>query len=160
MRLHCWQGARPSIPGDSELAQLEKLAHQGLEKAAEAQRLVSVGQKECAAGRHAEGLAMLNRAYQLDDRNPAVGAALRDALVEQARGLTDSDPAAAEALLRQALSIDPEDSGAKSLLSVLEDRRRQEAVDRRVTEVRQLQSQGDLEAAATLVEQGLLDVSQ
>ena len=79
--------AQTEHPGDSELAQLEKLAHQGLEKSAEAQRLVSAGQKECAAGRHAEGLAMLNRAYQLDDRNAQAGAALRDALVEQARGL-------------------------------------------------------------------------
>ena len=39
---------------------------------------------------------------------------------------------------------------------MLEDRRRQEAVDRRVAEVRQLQLQGDLQGAATLVEQGLL----
>jgi serine/threonine protein kinase/predicted Zn-dependent protease len=148
--------AQTEHPGDGELAQLEKLAHQGLEKSAEAQRLVSAGQQECAAGRHAEGLAMLNRAYQLDDRNAQVGTALRGALVEQARGLTGLAPAEAETLLRQALSIDPEDSGAKSLLSALEDRRRQEVVDRCVTEVRQLQSQGDLESAATLVEQGLL----
>ena len=147
--------AQAEHPGDSELAQLEKLARQGIEKAAEAQRLVSAGQKECAAGRHMEGLGMLNRAYELDDRSPVVGATLRDALVGQARGLVDSDPAAAEPLLRQALSIDSEDSGAKSLLSVLEDRRRQEAVDRRVAEVRQLQLQGELQAAATLVEQGL-----
>ncbi len=148
--------AQSEYPGDSELAQLEKLAHQGFEKSAEALRLVSAGQQECAAGRHAEGLAMLNRAYQLDERSPQAGAALRDALVEQARGLTDSAPAEAEPLLRQALGIDPEDGGAKSLLSVIEDRRRKEAVDRRVAEVRELQAQGDLQAAATLVEQGLL----
>jgi serine/threonine-protein kinase len=148
--------AQAEHPGDGELAQLEKLAQQGLEKSVEAQRLASGGQKEYAAGRRAEGLAMLNRAYQLDDRNAQVGAALRGALLEEARGLTGSAPAEAEPLLRQALNIDPEDIAAKSLLSVLEDRRRQEAVDRRVAEVRQLQSQGDLQGAATLVEQGLL----
>ena len=40
-------------------------------------------------------------------------------------------------------------------MSLLEDHRRQAAVDHCVSEVRQLQSQGDLRAAATLVEQGL-----
>jgi serine/threonine-protein kinase len=147
--------AQAEHPGDSELAQLEKLARQGLEKTAEAVRLTLAGQAECSAGRQLEGLTILTRAYELDDRNPAVSAALRAALVERARGLGDSEPAAAEQCLRQALSIDPQDLDAMSLLSVLEDRRRQATVDRRVAEARQLQSQGDLEAATTLVGQGL-----
>jgi serine/threonine-protein kinase len=147
--------AQTEHPGDGELVQLEKLARQGLEKTSEAVRLMLAGQAECAAGRQLEGLTILTRAYELDDRNPAVGTALRAALVERARGLRDSDPAAAEQFLRQALSIDAQDLEAMSLLSVLEDRRRQEAVDRRVTEARQFQSQGDLQTAATLVERGL-----
>ena len=97
---------------------------------------------------------MLTRAYELDDRNPAAGAALREALVEHARGFIDSDPAAAEQLLRQALNIDPEDGGAKGLLSLLEDHRRQAAVDRCVSEVRQLQSQGDLRRPPELSRKG------
>ena len=84
-----------------------------------------------------------------------MGAALREALVGQARGLIDSDPAAAEQLLHRALKIEPEDGEAKGLLSLLEDHRRQAAVDHCVSEVRQLQSQGDLRAAAAAVEQGL-----
>jgi serine/threonine-protein kinase len=147
--------AKAEHPGDTELAQLEKLARQGLDRAAEAQRLISLGQEECAAGRYQEGVAMLTRAYEIDGRNPVVGAALRETLVERARGLVDSNPTAAEQLLRQALTIDPEDGEAKSLLSLLDDRRRQEAVDGCVSEARQLQSQGDLGAAAHCVEQGL-----
>ena len=147
--------AQAEHPGDTELAQLEKLARQGLEKAAEARRLVSLGQEECRVGRHQEGVAMLPRAYELDDRNPAVGAALREALVGQARGLIDSDPSAAEQLLHHALKIEPEDGEAKGLLSLLEDHRRQAAVDHCVSEVRHLQSQGDLRAAAATAEQGL-----
>ena len=147
--------AQAEHPGDAELAQLERLARQGLEKAAEAQRLVSQGQQECSAGRYQEGVAMLTRAYELDDRSPAARGALLETLVERARGLVDSDSAAAGQLLRQALNIDPEDGGAKSLLSLLEDHRRREGVDRCVSEVRQLQSQGDLRTAARVVEQGL-----
>ncbi len=147
--------AQAEHEGDTELAQLEKLARQGLEKTAEVRRLVSRGQEACSAGRHEEGVAILTRAYELDDRNQAVVAALREALVEQARGVIDGDPAAAEQLLQRALKIEPEDGEAKSLLSLIADRRRQAAVDRCVSEVRQLHSQGDLRAASGLVEQGL-----
>jgi hypothetical protein len=98
---------------------------------------------------------MLSRAYELDDRNPTVAAALREALVGQARGLIGSDPTGAEHLLHRALKIESEDGEAKGLLSLLEDHRRQAAVDQWVSQVRQLQSQGDLRAAAAVVEQGL-----
>ena len=89
---------------------------------------------------------MLYRAYELDDRNPQREPRCEKPLLEQARGSTDSDPAAAEPLLHHALNIEPEDGEAKSLLSLLEDHRRQAAVDHCVSEVRQLQSQGDLRA--------------
>ena len=147
--------AQAEHEGDAELAQLEKLARQGLEKTAEVRRLVSQGQEACSAGRYEEGVAILTRAYELDERNPAVVAALRETLVEQARRAIDGDPAAAEQLLQRALKVEPEDGEAKSLLSLIADRRRQAAVDRCVSEVRQLQSQGDLRAASGLVEQGL-----
>ena len=147
--------AQAEHEGDTELAQLEKLARQGLEKAAEVRRLVSLGQEACSAGRREEGVAILTRAYELDDRNQAVAAALRESVVEQARGVIDSDPAAAEQFLHRALKIEPDDREAKSLLSLIADRRRQAAVDQWVSEVRQLQSQGDLRAASGLVEQGL-----
>ena len=147
--------AQAEHPGDTELAQLEKLARQGLEKAAEVRRLVALGQEECAAGRRQYGVVMLSRAHELDDRNPAVTAALREALVGHARGIIDTDPATAEQLLHRALQIEPEDGEAKGLLSLLEDHRRQAALDHCVSEVRQLQSQGDLRTAATSVEHGL-----
>ncbi len=147
--------AQTEHEGDTELAQLEKLARQGLEKAAEVRRLVLLGQEACSAGRRDEGVAILTRAYELDDRNQAVIAALRESLVEQARGVIDADPASAEQFLHRALKIEPDDGEAKSLLSLIADRRRREAVDQFVSEVRQLQSQGDLRAASGRVEQGL-----
>ena len=76
-------------------------------------------------------------------------------LSDRPAALIDTDPAAAEQLLHHALKIEPEDGEAKGLLSLLEDHRRQAAVDHWVSEVRQLQSQGDLRAAAAAVEQGL-----
>lgn len=147
--------AQAEHEGDAELAQLEKLARQGLEKTAEVRRLVSQGQEACSAGRYEEGEAILTRAYELDERNSAVVAALRETLVEQARRAIDGDPATAEQLLQRALKVEPEDGEAKSLLSLIADRRRKAAVDRCVSEVRQLQSQGDLRAASGIVEQGL-----
>jgi len=147
--------AQAEHPGDTELAQLEKLARQGLEKAAEVRRLVALGQEECAAGRRQYGVVVLSRAHELDDRNPVVTAALREALVGHARGIIDTDPSAAEQLLHRALQIEPEDGEAKGLLSLIQDHRRHAAVDHCVSEVRQLQSQADLRAAVAAVEQGL-----
>jgi len=147
--------AQAENPGDSELAQLEKLARQGLQKAAEIERLLSQGREECRAGRYQEGIAILNRALELDRRNPTIRLALLDAFVERARGLVDSDPVGAEEGLRHALEIDPDNTLAKGLVSLIQDHRRQAAMDGCVSEARQLQSQGEFRAASQVVEQGL-----
>lgn len=147
--------AQAEHPGDAELAQLEKLARQGLEKGGEARKLAVRGQEEWIAGKHAEAIETLNQAFGLDERNPEIRSALRNALVEQARGLVDSDPASAEPLLRRALAIEPDNAAAKSVITRIDDQRRQTAVERCVSEVRELQAREDLRAAAQAVDRGL-----
>jgi serine/threonine-protein kinase len=120
--------AQEEHPGDPELAQLETLVRQGLEKTAEAQRLLDRGQHESAAGCHQESIGTLKQAYQLDDRNPAIRSALRDILIGRARELLDSDPAAAEPLLRQVLEFEVDNATARSLLGLIADRRRKPVV--------------------------------
>ncbi|HEY1239888.1 MAG TPA: protein kinase [Bryobacteraceae bacterium] len=147
--------AQSEHPGDAELAQLEKLARQGLEKGAEARKLAVQGREEWIAGKHTEAMATLNRAFGLDDRNTEIRSALRDALVEHARTLVDSDPASAEPLLRQALKIDPDHAATKSVMTQIDDQRRQSAVERCVSEARDLQAHEDFRAAAQAVDRGL-----
>ena len=147
--------AQAEHPGDSELSQLERLARQALQKKVEAEQILSQGREECAAGGYPEGIRLLKQAYELDNRNPAIRLALLDTLNQQARALLDSDSAAAEQVLYQALNVDPDNAVAKSMVSLLEDRRRQAAVSECVSEVRHLQSQGDLSAATEVVAQAL-----
>lgn len=147
--------AKEENPDDAELAQLEKLAHRGVERAVEAQRLLSQGQQELSEQRYQEGLETLRKACELDDRDPRIRLVLLDTLVERARSLVDSDPASAELLLQQALEMEPGHPLAKGLISVLEDHRRQERVDRWLSEARQLQSGGEVQAAIAIVEAGL-----
>jgi serine/threonine-protein kinase len=147
--------AQKEHPGDAELAQLEKLVRQGFEKTAEAQLLLRRGQEESSGGRHQEGIDTLKRAYELDDRNPAIRCALRDAFTGWARELLEPDPVAAELLLRQALEIESENTSAHGLLDLIAERRRREAVDQLVAQARQLQSEGRIAAAKRVVEQGL-----
>ncbi len=147
--------AHEEYPADAELAQLEQLARRGLERSAEAHRLLSQGQQELGEQRYQEGLETLKKAYELDDRNSNIRSALLDTLVERARLLVDSDPASAQLLVQQALEMEPRHALAKGLVSVLDDRRRRDNVDRWLSEARQLQSENQAQAAVRVIEEGL-----
>lgn len=147
--------AQEEHPGDAELAQLEKLAQRGVERTAEAQRLLSQGQQELAQQRYQDGLETLRKACELDDRNPEIRLVLLDTLVERSRSLVDSDPASAELLSQQALELEPGHPLAKGLMSVLDDRKRRERVDGWLSGARQLQAEGQIQAATSIVEEGL-----
>jgi serine/threonine-protein kinase len=147
--------AQQEFPGDTELAELEKLARRGMDRAEEARHLLAEGRRLCEEQRFEQGLETLWRAYELDNQNPAVRALLLDTLVERARMLVDQDPAAAEPFLRQALDLEPGHSLAKGLLGQVRDHQRQEFVDHCVSQARQLQAAGDMRGAAHAIDQGL-----
>lgn len=146
--------AQAEFPSDAELAELEKLARQGMERTAEAQAMLAQGQ-ELRAQRHFEESAdVLRRAYKVDERNTVIRAALLDTLVEQARAVLDTDWRSAEALIQQALDLDPGHALAKSLRALALERKREELLDRCVSQARHLQAGGDLEGGLTQVEPG------
>jgi len=147
--------AQEEFTGDAELAELEKLARRGMDRAVEARQLLDEGRRQCEEQRFEQGIETLRSAYELDNQNPAVRALLLDTLVERARMLVDQDPAAAEPFLRQALDLEPGHSLAKGLLGQVKDHQHQEFVDQCVSQARQLQAAGDMRGAAHLVDQGL-----
>jgi len=147
--------AQGEFPQDSELGELERLVSQGAARASEARDLLSQGQALCAAKQVEEGIEVLTRAQQLDDRNPVIRAVLVNALAEQARSLVDTDWRATEPFIQKALDLDASHSLALSLRTLAADNRREEFVSRRVSQARQAQASGDLIAARSAVEQGL-----
>ncbi len=149
------QKAQAEFPSDTELAELEKLGRQGMERTAEALRLFEQGQNLCAQRRFEEGVEILRKAHHLDEPNPAIRAVLVDALLVQAQALLDTNWRSAELLIQQALDLDPGHALGKSLRTLAQDRKREESLDLCVSQARQLQAAGDLEGALKQLEQGL-----
>jgi serine/threonine protein kinase len=147
--------ANAEFAGDSELAELEKLAQQGAQRSEEALKVLAQGQEHLAQGRFDEGLKCLRQAHKLDGRNTVVRAALRDSLVEGARSVLDRDWRSAEALAEQALELDPTHAQARSLRTLVLDRKQQALVDECLSQVRRLKAAGDLDGALAQLQQGL-----
>jgi len=153
--LQVLHAAEAEFPNDAELATLEQLARQGLARTIEAQALLDRGRQLCAQGSAEEGLEALRKARALDDRNPAIQAALLAALVEIGRARVPTDWRAAEVLIRQALQLDPMHPAAKSALVLIEDRNREEFVGQAIADARRLQAADELLKALAQVEQAL-----
>ena len=149
------QQAQSEFPEDSELIELEKLAREGVTRSEEAHRLMQEGQDLCAERQWDEGIKLLRQAYELDEHNAISRAVLSDAMVEQARLVLDSDWKAAEGLVRQALDLNPLHAVAKSVRTLVLDRKREEFVNEILSQARKLQAGGDLPGAQVCVGQGL-----
>ncbi|MGO9256884.1 MAG: protein kinase domain-containing protein [Bryobacteraceae bacterium] len=149
--------ASEEFQDDPELAELHKLATQGLARAAEARRLLADGRELCAQRRYEEGMEVLQRAQELDPKDAAIRGALVGTLIEQARVKLDGEWQAADDLAHRALLLDPANAQAKSLRALALDHRREQFVDNSVAQARRLQSDGDLEGALKVVEQGLAE---
>lgn len=143
------------FPNDRELSGLERLAQQALERSSEAEEWLQRGQKRCFDRQFGEGLEALRRAASLDNRNAVIRAALLNALVEQARSVLGQDWRAAEPLIEQALNIDGGHPLAKSLQGLVQDYKRQEILNDFVSQVREMQANGDLNGALSKIDEAL-----
>jgi serine/threonine protein kinase len=149
------QRARVEFPEDAELAELEKLARQGIERLAEAQKLLSEGQDLLRERYYPEGLAMMRRLRQLDTRNTQFQATLLDVLLDHAKTALESDWISADLLIQEALTLDPGNALANSLKVLALDKKREDFVNGCVQRIRNLQTSGDLDGAIAQAEQGL-----
>lgn len=149
------QNALGEFQDDPELKAMEQLARQGLARASEAQALLDQGRALCTAHQLDEGVRTLRRAFELDERDGRIRAALLDGMLKQARALLESDPAKADQLTGAALELEPSNALAKSLRTLLDDRKRGQFVDECLARARGQQAAGDVEAAMETVRQAL-----
>jgi len=147
--------AATEFPSDLELAELEKLAHDGVKRKTEAQRLMTEGQELFAQQKSADGIKLLRQAYELDENNSLSRAVLANALVEQARATVENDWREAEKLAREALDLNPGHPMAKTIRTLILDQKRETFVEECVSQARKLQSSGDLASALSRIEEGL-----
>jgi tetratricopeptide (TPR) repeat protein len=140
---------------DAELAELEKLARNGVNRNVEASRLITESQELFAQRKSAEAIQLLRQAHELDKKNALARAILANALVEHAQSVVDTDWLEAETLTNQALALNPAHPTAKTVHSLIVDRKTTSSVEDWVTRARKLQSSGDLFAALAWVAEGL-----
>jgi serine/threonine-protein kinase len=146
--------AEVEFPADAELAELRKLAHQGIDRARRADELVAEGQQLCEQGQFDQGIDLLKIALQLEDRT-SVRMTLRDQLIGRAQEVFENDWQAADALVEDALELDPNHALAKSLRARALDKRRDQEVGLLASQARRLQAEGQIDAAMAEVEKGL-----
>ncbi len=149
------RGALADFPTDAELSELEELAQDGVKRSAEASRLITESQELFAQRRSAEAIQLLREAHALDKNNALARAILANALVEHAHSLVETDWREAETLAKQALDLNPSHPTAKTIRSLILDRKKASPVEEWVAQARKLQSSGDLFAAFSRVEEGL-----
>jgi len=147
--------ALAEFPEDRELAGLERLADQGIERSREAQQLLEEGQRLCNERRFSEGLETLKKAEERDGKNPSIRAALLNALVEHARSVLSHDWHSAEPLVQHALELDPNHPQARTLQTLVDSYKKQELIEELVCDARELQAGDDIEGALGKVEAGL-----
>ncbi|HET7440624.1 MAG TPA: PEGA domain-containing protein, partial [Terriglobales bacterium] len=148
--------AHPEFPGDAELAEMERLAQEGLEKADRAQHLMNQGQELCGQHHFDEGVKLLEQAFHIDEHNAVTRSVLCNALLEQARLFVDTDWKVAEELTLRALDLNPGHPQAKSMRTLVQDRKREQFVNECLSQARRLQAAGDLVSALAKIEEGLL----
>ena len=147
--------ASQEFPNDEELHELEKHAHQGVQRKEEAQQLMAEGQELCSQQKMLEGTRLLRQAYELNENDTLAKAVLANALVEQAQALVDTDWHSAEKLAKEATDLNPSHPMVKTLRTLIQDQKREAFVGDCVSQSRKLQTSGDLAGALSRVEEGL-----
>jgi Flp pilus assembly protein TadD len=143
------------FPNDAELSELEKRAHDGVKRNAEANRLITESQELFAQRKSAEAIQLLRKAYELDKNNSLARSILANALVEHAHSVVETDWLEAETLTNQALALNPAHPTAKTIHALIVDQKTTSSVEDWVEKARKLQSSGDLFAALAWVAEGL-----
>jgi len=149
------QVAATEFPNDEELQELQKHAQQGAQRKTEAERLITEGQQLCAQRKFEDGIRLLRQAYELDENNPLARAVLANTLVEHAQTFVETDWREAERLAKEAFDLNPSHPMAKTLRTLILDQKRETYVSESVSQVRKMQTAGDLASALTRVDEAL-----
>jgi eukaryotic-like serine/threonine-protein kinase len=147
--------AQGDFPEDAEFLELKNLAQQGFDRTQQAEALLAEGQRLCAAERFEEALEILKRAVQLDEGNPSIRMALRDALVETARTMPETAWRGAEVLIENALEIDPQNQLAKTVRAQVHAAKRDDAIMQSASQARRWQAAGELAKAEAALKKAL-----
>jgi serine/threonine protein kinase len=142
------------FPGDAELAGLQKLAEEGLERTKESRRLFEEAQAAIAGKDLERATDLLRSGLKLDPRGPGLRDGLINVLAERARALVEEHWRDAELLYEEAKNLDANHPVVRALGSSIAEAKQQTVVGRCLTEAKALAASGDLQAAYERVRTG------
>jgi hypothetical protein len=143
--------ALKEFPADEELAGLQKLAEQSLERIRESRQLLEDGQRAYAEKDFSKAAELLRNGLKLDPRFSGLREALVNVLTDWARVLLQTDWRNAEPLYEEVKSLDPSHAAVRALRSSIAEAKRQAAVSRCLTDARVLAASGNAPEAFDLV---------
>ncbi len=149
------QNGLAEFPNEAELLELEKMVRKHQERAGQAMDLLRRARELSEKGAPDDALAALREASQLDPRNTVIRTVLINSLLDRARRLVDTEPDAAEAGVKEILELEPSHAGAQSLAARLGDKKRDDFIAWCLSQARRMQTEGDFDGAAAVVNQGL-----
>lgn len=149
------RGAAAEFSDDTDLPELEKLAQDGVQRKGEADRLITESQELFAQRKSADAIQLLRKAYELDKTNSLARSILANALVEHANSIVEAEWWGAESLAKEALTLNPAHPTAKTIYSLIIERKKASSVEEWVARAGKLQASGDLFAALAWVAEGL-----
>lgn len=139
--------ALAEFPDDAELIALDKQVQQAQQRALEAEEKANQGKQLHESGDSKAALDKLRGAFQLDAHNPMVRSGLIDVLLREASRSVDTDWRAAEPFVQEALDLNPNNPLAKSIGTLISDKRQSEEVSTALSKARELRDQGDIKGA-------------
>ncbi len=145
--IECAVAALRDFPNDAELAGLQTLAEQGLERTKESRRLFEAGQQALAEKDLVRATELLRSSLNLDPKGPGLRDAVVNVLTERARGLSDENWQEAEPLFQEASELDATHPAVRALRSSISEAKRQSSVGQCLTECRSLVAVGKTQEA-------------
>lgn len=141
--------------GDAELLTLERAAKQGLQRLENAQALLNQAGDAISSGDRAGGLELLREANRLDPTNASLRQRLLGVLLDDAKALIESNWLQANEFLQEALDLDPGNPLARSLKTLVQDKKQEFGITEALSKARTLQASGDLNQAISLLDEAL-----
>ncbi len=147
--------ALAEFPNDSELLTLERASQQGLQRMADSQRLLDEARAELAAGDRSKGIELLRQSLAMQPSNAQVRTALLDTLIADARDKLDHDWRAAEGPVQEVTELDPGNARAKSLRTLIQDKKQEEYISDVLSRAREMKDSGNSDGAIAVLDEAL-----
>ncbi len=141
--------------GDAELLALQRTASQELERIAQAEGLLREAETDFAAGNKEHGLQLLRDANHLDPTSSPIRQRLLDLLIGEAKSHIDGDWQQADGYLQEAIDLDPGNALARSLKTLIQDKKHESCVTDALSRARAFQAKADLPQAIAVLDEAL-----